>query len=172
MSTTYAQLYLRRDTEANRTTCTPAIGEPFWTTDLEELWMGDGSTAGGVFVGSGSESQVLADNSPSATGSLAIAPTKHFSQLTQRILAGAGSGAYTLTVTIARTKALPGAVAKFYVQLPASSNPTIQIQDATGSVVLGNVTTPNGGTAAAYYAFEATLGADGAWHKTNGNWIS
>jgi hypothetical protein len=166
------QLDLRRDTEANRTTCTPLLGEPFFTTDNRELFIGDGSTSGGVYVASRTRSQCPADVSPSAAATLAIAPTLWFDKLSQRVLAAAGTGAYTYVVTLARTKALPGATVKIYVELPASTNPTIQIEDATGAVLLGSVSSPNGGAAAAYYNFEALLGPDGAWHKVNGNWIS
>lgn len=38
----------KRGLETNRTGETPAAGEPLWTTDDQELWIGDGSTAGGV----------------------------------------------------------------------------------------------------------------------------
>ena len=44
-------LQVLRSTEANRTGATPAAGEPLWTTDEEKLFIGDGSTAGGIQVG-------------------------------------------------------------------------------------------------------------------------
>jgi hypothetical protein len=43
-------LKFRRGTEANRTAITPAEGEPIFTTDQKKLFIGDGSTAGGVAV--------------------------------------------------------------------------------------------------------------------------
>ena len=172
MSTTYAQLFLRRDTDANRITCTPAIGEPFYTTDLEELWMGDGATAGGIFQAGSGQSAAPADVSPAAAGTLAIAPAKHFRQLTQRLTnIGAGGGAYTYAVTLARALALPGAIVNVYLEFPASANPTIQIKDLTGLVLIGSITNPNPALAA-YYLFTAYLGPDGGWHKLNGQWIN
>lgn len=46
-------LQIRRGLEADRTTVTPQPGEPLYTTDTNLLYMGDGSTAGGVAVGGG-----------------------------------------------------------------------------------------------------------------------
>jgi len=44
---------LRRGLAADRTSITPEEGEPIWTTDTKLLYIGDGSTAGGVAVGGG-----------------------------------------------------------------------------------------------------------------------
>lgn len=44
-------LKLRRGTSAGRTAITPAEGEPIYTTDTKQLFIGDGTTAGGVSVG-------------------------------------------------------------------------------------------------------------------------
>lgn len=41
-------LQLRRGTDAERQTVTFASGEAIWTTDLQEVWVGDGSTVGGL----------------------------------------------------------------------------------------------------------------------------
>ena len=46
-------LQFRRGTNADRTSITPAQGEPLYTTDTKALYIGDGSTAGGVAVGGG-----------------------------------------------------------------------------------------------------------------------
>lgn len=170
MSTTYGQLYLRRGADSTRTGFTFEPGEPFWTTDLEELWVGDGTTAGGIFSGSGWLSQVGADVSPSAVATLSIQPSRRFSQYLQRVLSGAGSGAFTYTVKLARLTALPGALARVYVELPASANPTVQVEDYQGSVVLDTITSPNPAQAT-YYCGVYAMGADGAWHKINGNWL-
>lgn len=44
-------IQVKRGTEANRSSITPALGEPLVTTDNKELWIGDGSTPGGIPVG-------------------------------------------------------------------------------------------------------------------------
>lgn len=46
-------LKFRRGTNAGRTAITPAEGEPIFTTDTKQLYIGDGTTAGGVAVGGG-----------------------------------------------------------------------------------------------------------------------
>jgi len=44
-------LQLRRGTNAERLTMTPAVGEAIYTTDTKKIWVGDGSTVGGIEVG-------------------------------------------------------------------------------------------------------------------------
>jgi hypothetical protein len=46
-------LRIRRGTNADRTTITPVQGEPIYTTDTKALYIGDGTTAGGVQIGGG-----------------------------------------------------------------------------------------------------------------------
>ena len=41
---------VRRGLEANRTSYTPQVGEPTFTTDTKELYIGDGVTPGGILV--------------------------------------------------------------------------------------------------------------------------
>ena len=44
------RLALKRGTDEQRRATILAEGEPCWTTDLHELWIGDGETAGGIKV--------------------------------------------------------------------------------------------------------------------------
>lgn len=46
-------LQFRRGLDADRTSITPLPGEPLWITDTDELYVGDGSTAGGVLITGG-----------------------------------------------------------------------------------------------------------------------
>jgi len=46
-------LQIRRGVEADRTSFTPASGEPLFVIDTQKVYIGDGSTAGGVEVGGG-----------------------------------------------------------------------------------------------------------------------
>jgi hypothetical protein len=46
-------LQFRRGTDSDRLTITPSAGEPIWTTDTEKLYVGDGSTAGGILATGG-----------------------------------------------------------------------------------------------------------------------
>lgn len=43
---------IRRGTEAERTGITTLVGEPLFTTDTKQLYLGDGTTSGGVDVAS------------------------------------------------------------------------------------------------------------------------
>jgi hypothetical protein len=43
-------LLLRRGTESSLTNIIPQMGEPIWTTDTKKLWVGDGTTYGGIQV--------------------------------------------------------------------------------------------------------------------------
>lgn len=59
-------LKLRRGTDAERQTITPAEGELIYTTDTKELYVGDGLTQGGKLV----SAEVSDDTSPSLGGNL------------------------------------------------------------------------------------------------------
>lgn len=43
-------LQIRRGTDAERQTITPKVGEPIYTTDQNELYIGDGTTQGGILI--------------------------------------------------------------------------------------------------------------------------
>jgi hypothetical protein len=44
------KIQIRRGVEAQRTLITPDVGEPLFTTDNKQLFVGDGTTPGGLFV--------------------------------------------------------------------------------------------------------------------------
>ena len=48
------KIQIRRGVESQRAAVTPDAGEPLFTTDLKQLFIGDGATPGGLFVGGGS----------------------------------------------------------------------------------------------------------------------
>jgi Major tropism determinant N-terminal domain len=48
------KIQIRRGVEAQRALVTPDTGELLFTTDLHEIFVGDGATAGGLFIGGGS----------------------------------------------------------------------------------------------------------------------
>lgn len=48
------KIQIRRGVEAQRASITPDVGEPLFTTDSKQLFIGDGATAGGLLVGGGS----------------------------------------------------------------------------------------------------------------------
>lgn len=63
-------LQFRRGIEAARTSVTPAAGEPLYTTDDKKLYIGDGTTPGGIAVPAAANPQaVLVFGATSVTGS-------------------------------------------------------------------------------------------------------
>jgi hypothetical protein len=46
-----AKYQYRRDSDAQRRTIILDTGEPFFTTDTKKLFVGDGVTVGGIFIG-------------------------------------------------------------------------------------------------------------------------
>ena len=62
-------LQLRRGTDAERLTITPAEGELIYTTDTKLIYVGDGSTLGGTKADSGI-TDLLSDSSPQLGGNL------------------------------------------------------------------------------------------------------
>lgn len=67
-------LRLRRGTDAERLAITPAVGEPVYTTDTKKLYIGDGTTAGGIEVTSdgsgGGIADIVSDTTPQLGGNL------------------------------------------------------------------------------------------------------
>lgn len=94
-------LQFRRGTDAQRTAVTPAAGEPIWVTDTQALYVGDGSTAGGVAITGGGGG----GGAPTAASYLVLAT--HTSLSAERVLtigtglastdAGA-NGSYTIAI--------------------------------------------------------------------------
>lgn len=65
-------LQFRRGTETDRLSIVPAAGEPIWTTDTKQLYVGDGSTTGGNVIGG---NQVVSTNSNVTFNSIAVTTT-------------------------------------------------------------------------------------------------
>ena len=71
-------LRLRRGTDAQRLSITPAEGEAIYTTDTKKVYIGDGTTAGGILVtggagGGGGLAALVDDTTPELGGDLDLA---------------------------------------------------------------------------------------------------
>jgi len=66
-------LQLRRSSAATVSNYVPAMGEPVWTTDTKELFVGDGSTVGGIAVGGGGGASTVTDQLLFTTSSVTFA---------------------------------------------------------------------------------------------------
>jgi hypothetical protein len=115
-------------------------------------------------------------SSPSVTvssaGTTDLAPETPFFQWYQKVIAGAGSGAYTAKFTLDDANAVDGAIFRVSVELPASANPTVSIYNNTISdTLLDAVTNPTPGVAA-YYIAEFRFDVEtGDWEKIDGHFI-
>ena len=125
-----ANLQLRRGTAAEVAAITPLPAEPVWTTDTKLLYVGDGSTLGGVLVGDS------------------------FIRTTTSV--GPLSGTYTLDSALSRTLATTGSV--WYVEMlsmyslpsPFSDAPQVRLP-MTGLTLIGNGSSQNpAGTISAF----------------------
>jgi hypothetical protein len=85
-------LQLRKGTLSSLTNITPLAGEPIWTTDTKQLYVGDGTTAGGILV------------SGVSTGSNVIGNTGTFATLTVTNTATIGTLSVTNTATVKTIK--------------------------------------------------------------------
>lgn len=163
-------LKLRRGTDSGRTAITPAEGEPIYTTDTKQLYIGDGTTAGGVAVGggvsdgdkgditvSGSGSTWTIDNDAVTYGKIQNVSTT--SRLLGRASAGAGdieeitigSG---LTLTGTTISASGGGLVNF---AETYNLDTARIQPNGAATDIGIVISPKGNG-----AIQASIRTDGA----------
>jgi hypothetical protein len=63
------KIQIRRGVEAQRALITPDVGEPLFTTDNKQFFIGDGTTAGGILISGGSSGSYV----QKIRGTLAIA---------------------------------------------------------------------------------------------------
>lgn len=87
-------LQVRRGTNAERLGITPAEGELIFTTDTKQLYVGDGSTAGGITSIAGTIDSLLADSTPQLGGTL---------DLNNHDITGTGNINITGTITASGT---------------------------------------------------------------------
>lgn len=166
-------LKFRRGTDSGRTAITPAEGEPIFTTDTKQLYIGDGTTAGGVAVGGSSVSDGdKGDITVSSSGAtwtidndaVTYAKIQNVSA-TSRLLGRASAGAGDIEeITIGSGLSLTGTT------LSASGGgggggdiPTVHIVKSTDETVIDSTTIQNDdeltytGTDGKHYYFEAVI---------------
>jgi hypothetical protein len=163
------KITIRRGSTAARVAETPSLGEPFWDTTLKRLFVGDGATAGGI-VADGLAGN-LADVNVAAAADATLLGIARFSLAARKIVAGAGSGAYTAKYSLAVADMREGAVVDLNVELAASANPTVEIYNGTsGGTLLATMANPAPAGAAYWYG---RFRFDGnAWHCLFRAWQS
>lgn len=89
-------------------------------------------------TGTNSAARYFNSTSSSITGNETIvnslAPNKGLQ--TNRISVASGAAPYTGSIVLGSDNAFPGAIMKYYIEMPASVNPTIQIIDSVTSGIL------------------------------------
>lgn len=133
-------IQIKRGLEADRSSITPAAGELIYTTDVKQVFVGDGSTAGGNQVGGGSGAVLEATASGAlANGDLVVVN----SDGTVSVVAGAAGAIGTPATFASGSKAFIGStfdatnnkVVICYQDTSNSSYGTAVVGDVSGSSI-------------------------------------
>lgn len=165
-------LKFRRGTNAGRTAITPAEGEPIFTTDTKSLFIGDGTTAGGVLITGGVSDGDKGDITVSGGGAtftidndaVTYAKMQNVSA-TSRLLGRASSGAGDVEeITIGSGLTLTGTTISASGGGGGGDVPTFMVVKSADETVLNSDQAQNDDhlvfTAPAFnrpYYFEATI---------------
>ena len=132
-------LQIRRGTDAERLTITPAEGELIYTTDTKLLYVGDGSTAGGTKADTGIN-DLLEDTTPQLGGSLDVNGQSIISASNGNIVvAPNGSGELQLDSNAVRllnnpsTPSSESGYNKLYAKTPSSGGTGLFFTNTTAS---------------------------------------
>jgi hypothetical protein len=98
----------------------------------------------------------------SAVGSAALFSPTNFANIASKIVASVGSGAYTANYFLPTSGMVRGAIAEVNIELPASSNPTVQIYN--GAVSGSPLATVNNTSGVAAYWYGRFRFDGAAWH--------
>lgn len=114
-------IQFKRGTNADRTSITPASGEPLWTTDTKAFYIGDGSTPGGILVSAAGDVKGPASSTDNhvaffngATGKiikdsgLTLSGTNTGDQIITFTASGDATGTSTSTSTLAPSLTITG----------------------------------------------------------------
>lgn len=71
----------------------------------------------------------------SANQSTTLNPGQKFSKWTQPVLVNAGTGSYTLNLTLSNANPVRGASYRIYLEVAASENPTVNVKNAAGAIL-------------------------------------
>jgi hypothetical protein len=93
-----------------------------------------------------------------------------FARLAAKFILGAGSGAYAVNLTLPVAGMNTPAIIEANIELPAGSNPTVNIYDTgTDGALLAQIINPAPAAAAYFYA-QFKFGADAHWYKQFSLW--
>lgn len=101
-------------------------------------------------------------------GQVTLNPSSPYSQWYQKIVAQAGSGAYTYAVKLSRTSPMAGAIFRVQFEIEQSANPTIEIYDDGDLTLLQTISGDSSNPT--YALFEAEYTGT-AWQKIALNFL-
>lgn len=129
-------LQIRRGTATQLSGITPLAGEPIFTTDTKALYIGDGTTAGGIAVGGGTGTVTSVALSGGTTGlSVSGSPITTSGTITLSGTLAVANGGTGLTTTPANGRLLIGNGTNYTLaNLTAGSG--ISITNGSGSITI------------------------------------
>lgn len=164
-------LQIRRGTDAERLTITPAEGELIYTTDTKLIYVGDGSTIGGTKADSGI-TDLLSDNSPQLGGNL---------DLNSQAITGTGTINITGNITGSTVSGSSGNFTSSVIgslQAPSvhgdltgsvfANDSTMLVDGTDGKLVLSNNTIQD--LSNVYVPITPSSGDALVWNATNSRW--
>jgi len=129
-------IQFKRGTNADRTSITPASGEPLWTTDTEAFYIGNGSTPGGILVSAAGDVKGPASSTDSHVA--------FFNGATGKIIKDSGltlSGTNTGDQTITLTGDVTGSgTGSFAATISANSVTLAKMANLAANSIIGNNT--------------------------------
>ena len=158
-------LKLRRGTEANRTSITPAEGEIIYVTDTKKLYVGDGTTPGGVLQGGSGGGGSLTGITDNATASVLTLGDANISIDVDLSITGqeiVGDGDINITGDITASGAGTGIIT-------ASSFVGNVTGNLTGNAIGAHVGTFDGDMTGSVFADDSTIIVDGNTRTLHGN---
>jgi hypothetical protein len=175
MSVLKSRIQMRSGTTATRTAIAdPLDSEPFYDTDTNTIWVYEGGWQNTGAAGSipTTPYQNGTDGSGThigAAGNTTITlATTDIAKRTKITIDG-GAGIYTHTITLSTSNANAGDIHKLTLIFPASSQPTIEVHNATSGGT--NMQTLNNSDGESNMGWTGEFTYDGAaWYFSGGEW--
>lgn len=152
-------LQIRRGTNAERLTITPLQGELIFTTDTQKVFVGDGTTLGGVAISTDTNSEDVQDIvGPMFTGGTHTGISFSYNDGNGTINAtvtGGGGGSGTVTdVSVASANGFSGSVAN------STTTPSITLSTSVTGMLKGNGTAISAAVAGTDFQTPLSAGVD------------
>ena len=158
-------LKLRRGTEANRTSITPAEGEIIYVTDTKKIYVGDGTTPGGVLQGGSGGGGSLTGITDNATASVLTLGDANISIDVDLSITGqeiVGDGDINISGDVTASGAGTGIITANSFVVNVTGN-------VTGNAVGAHTGTFDGDMTGSVFSDDSTIIVDGNTRTLHGN---